>query len=46
MLSVYKGRIWVVYNTEIVCKDTEKIMIRKHLRENLMPTGTELFKLL
>jgi hypothetical protein len=33
MLSVFKGRIWVVGNNAIVYKNTEKIMIKKCLRE-------------
>jgi hypothetical protein len=46
MLSAYKGRICVVGNTEILYKNTEKIKIRKHLREEFyVITDTELFKL-
>jgi len=47
MLSAYKGRFWIDGNTEILYKNMEKIMIRKHLREEFDAiTDTELFKLL
>jgi len=43
ILSVYKGHIWAVCNTEK--KNMEKIMIRKHLIEEFDAiTDTELFK--
>jgi hypothetical protein len=47
MLSVYKGQIWVVDNNAVVYKNTEKIVIRKGLREEFNAiTDTRLFKLL